>query len=101
MDITTQGLRRDLHRHPGVGFEAEYAAGRIAAEWKKLGIPRRTKVGRTGVVGLIKGAKPGPCVALCADMDALNRQEVARKVARRVRDFAPGGGFVFTQVHNT
>ncbi len=85
MDITTQELRRavvevfpkirrlrhDLHRHPGVGFEVEYAAGLIAAELKKLGIPRRTKVGRTGVVGLIKGAKPGPCVALRADMDAL------------------------------
>jgi len=80
-----RALRRDLHAHPGVKFEVEYAAKRVAEHLKKLGIPHRTKVGRTGVVGLIKGAKPGPCIALRADMDALPMAE-ANRVAWRSRN---------------
>ena len=66
-----RNLRRDLHRHPGVKFEVEYAAARVVEHMKRLGIPCRERVGHTGVVALLKGAKPGPCVALRADMDAL------------------------------
>ncbi len=68
---TIRDLRRDLHRHPGVKFEVEYAAKRVVEHMKRLGIPCRERVGRAGVVALLKGAKPGPCIALRADMDAL------------------------------
>ncbi len=64
-------LRRDLHAHPERGYHEFRTAGIVSRELRRLGIPHRAKVGRTGVVALIRGARPGPCVALRADMDAL------------------------------
>jgi len=65
------GWRRDLHEHPELGNEENRTAALIAAQLKRLGIEVQTGVGRTGVVGLLKGGKPGPVVALRADMDGL------------------------------
>jgi amidohydrolase len=65
------GWRRDLHEHPELGNEETRTAALIAAQLKRLGIEVQTGVGRTGVVGLLKGGKPGPVVALRADMDGL------------------------------
>ncbi len=64
-------IRRDLHAHPELGFEEVRTAGVVAAELTRLGIPHRTGVGRTGVFGVIEGGRPGPTLAIRADMDAL------------------------------
>ncbi|WP_426059431.1 amidohydrolase [Hymenobacter sp. B1770] len=63
--------RRDLHQHPELGNEETRTAGIIAAHLKKLGLEVQTGVARTGVVGILRGGKPGPVVALRADMDGL------------------------------
>ena len=68
-------LRRDFHRHPEMGYREVRTAGIVSRELKRLGIPHRTKVGRTGVVGVLRGKRSGPCVALRADMDALPIRE--------------------------
>ncbi len=64
-------LRRDIHAHPELAFEEVRTAGIVAAELARLGIAHRTGVGRTGVLGVIEGARPGPTLAIRADMDAL------------------------------
>lgn len=63
--------RRDFHQHPELGNRETRTAGIIAAHLKKLGIETKEGVGKTGVVGILKGGKPGPCIALRADIDAL------------------------------
>lgn len=63
--------RRDFHEHPELGNHETRTAGIIAAHLKALGLEVKTGVARTGVVGLLKGGKPGPVVALRADMDGL------------------------------
>jgi len=64
-------LRRDLHRRPELAFAEHATAARVAAELARIGIPARTGVGRTCVVGLIEGGRPGPTLLIRADMDAL------------------------------
>jgi amidohydrolase len=64
-------IRRDIHAHPETGFDTIRTAGIVAEELRALGIERQTGIGRTGVVATISGARPGPCVILRADMDAL------------------------------
>lgn len=68
-------LRRDIHAHPELAFEETRTAGIVAAELARLGIPHRTGIGHTGVVGIIEGGRPGPTLAIRADMDALPIQE--------------------------
>lgn len=63
--------RRDFHRHPELGFHELRTAGIVAAHLLELGIETRVGVGKTGVVGLIEGAGPGPTLLLRFDMDAL------------------------------
>ena len=64
--------RRDFHANPELGNREFRTAGIVAEHLKKLGFDEvRTAVAHTGVVGLLKGALPGPVVALRADMDAL------------------------------
>ncbi|MCB0397295.1 MAG: amidohydrolase [Flavobacteriales bacterium] len=63
--------RRDFHEHPELSNRETRTAEIIAAHLKKLGMEVKTGVAVTGVVGLLKGDKPGPVVALRADMDAL------------------------------
>ena len=64
--------RRDLHQHPELGNREFRTAGIVADHLRALGLDEvRTGVAHTGVVGLLKGALPGPGVALRADMDGL------------------------------
>ncbi|ARK12034.1 amidohydrolase [Fibrella sp. ES10-3-2-2] len=63
--------RRDFHQNPELGNRETRTAGIIAAHLHALGIEVKTGVGKTGVVGILKGGKPGPVVALRADMDGL------------------------------
>ena len=63
--------RRDLHANPELGFAETRTAGVVAEHLRALGLEVRTGVGRTGVVGILRGGKPGRTVALRADMDAL------------------------------
>ncbi|GAC1371667.1 MAG: M20 family metallopeptidase [Hymenobacter sp.] len=63
--------RRDIHEHPELGNQETRTAALIAAHLKKLGLEVQTGVARTGVVGVLRGGKPGPVVALRADMDGL------------------------------
>jgi amidohydrolase len=67
----TQSLRRDFHRHPELGFREIRTGGIVARELEALGIEVTKGVGKTGVVGLLEGAKPGPTLLLRFDMDAL------------------------------
>jgi amidohydrolase len=67
--------RRYIHQHPELS-NREYKTGEfIAQHLKELGIEVKTPVAKTGVVGILKGAKPGPVIALRADMDALPIKE--------------------------
>lgn len=68
-------IRRDLHRHPELSGKEERTAGVVAGRLRGLGLEVRTGVGGTGVLGFLRGSRPGPCVALRADMDALPIQE--------------------------
>jgi amidohydrolase len=63
--------RRDFHEHPELGNQEIRTAGIIAAHLKSLGLEVKEKVAVTGVVGILRGGKPGPVVALRADMDGL------------------------------
>ncbi len=63
--------RRDFHAHPELGNHEVRTADIVAKHLKSLGIEVKTGVAKTGVVGLLRGAKPGPVVALRADMDGL------------------------------
>ena len=63
--------RRDFHEHPELGNRETRTAKIVADHLRSLGMEVRTGVAHTGVVGVLKGAKPGKVVALRADMDAL------------------------------
>jgi amidohydrolase len=63
--------RRDIHQHPELGNREFRTAALVAEHLRTLGIEVRTNVAHTGVIGLLQGGKPGPVVALRADMDAL------------------------------
>jgi len=67
--------RRDFHQHPEIGLQEERSAGIVAEHLRSLGLQVRTGVGRTGVVGLLEGGRPGKTLMLRADMDALPIQE--------------------------
>jgi len=71
----TQALRRDFHMHPELGFRELRTGGIVAQELEALGIEVTKGVGKTGVVGLLEGGKPGPTLLLRFDMDALPIQE--------------------------
>ncbi|MDP2116701.1 MAG: amidohydrolase [Brevundimonas sp.] len=63
--------RRDLHANPELGFAETRTAALVAEHLRGLGMEVRTEVAKTGVVGILRGGRPGPTVALRADMDAL------------------------------
>ena len=74
---TMTDIRRDLHQHPELGFQEVRTAGIIARRLEQLGYAVRTGLGKTGVTGLLKGARPGKTLLLRADIDALPLQEEA------------------------
>lgn len=68
-------IRRDLHRHPEVSGKEERTSALVAKYLQDMGLEVRRCNGNYGVVGLLSGGKPGPTVALRADMDALPLKE--------------------------
>jgi amidohydrolase len=78
--------RRDIHQHPELGFLEQRTAALVAKRLRSLGIEVREGVGKTGVVGVLRGAEPGRTVALRADMDALPvSEDTGLPFASRVR----------------
>ena len=67
--------RRDIHQNPELAYQETRTAALVAQHLTALGYEVTTGVAETGVIGLLKGGKPGPCVALRADMDALPVEE--------------------------
>lgn len=63
--------RRDFHEHPELSYEEVRTARVVAAHLRSLRMEVRTGVAQTGVVGVLRGGRPGPVIALRADMDAL------------------------------
>jgi amidohydrolase len=63
--------RRDIHQHPELSYQETRTAKLVADHLRSLGMEVKTGVGGNGVVGILKGGRPGPVVALRADMDAL------------------------------
>lgn len=63
--------RRHLHMHPELSFQEKETSGFIAARLQELGLVVKTGVGGHGVIGTLKGDKPGRTVVLRSDMDAL------------------------------
>ncbi|HPN72269.1 MAG TPA: amidohydrolase, partial [Saprospiraceae bacterium] len=61
----------DIHQHPELGNREVRTSALVAKHLESLGIQVTRNVGVTGVVGVLKGGKPGPVVALRADMDGL------------------------------
>jgi len=64
-------LRREFHQYPELAYQEYETSKRVTRELKKLGLEVKTKVAKTGVVGLLRGSKKGKTAALRADMDAL------------------------------
>ena len=64
-------VRHDLHRHPELGNREVRTAALVARELRRLGLEVRTGVAKTGVVGILRGGRPGRTVGVRADMDAL------------------------------
>ena len=67
--------RHDIHQYPELGNREFRTSKKIEEHLVSLGIEVETKIAYTGLVGLIKGGKPGPTIALRADMDALPVEE--------------------------
>jgi amidohydrolase len=70
-------IRRDIHQHPELAFNEHRTAKLVAERLKSLGIDVQTGIGKTGVVGILKGNGSGKTIALRADMDALPMQETS------------------------
>src|SRR5436309_12660585 len=78
--------RRDIHAHPELSSREPRTADLVAQHLRSLGLEVRTGVAHTGVIGVLRGGKPGPVVALRADMDALPvTEEVDLPFASKVR----------------
>jgi len=71
MEMKVIEWRRHFHQYPELSNREVKTAAIVADHLKKLGIEVQTGVAKTGVVGLLKTGKPGPVIALRADMDAL------------------------------
>lgn len=63
--------RRDFHQHPELGNRETRTASVVAAHLRRLGMEVRTGVAGTGVIGILRGGRPGPVVALRSELDAL------------------------------
>lgn len=71
VDAKVLGWRRDFHQYPELGNREFRTAKAVAAHLRSLGLEVTTGVAHTGVTAVLKGGKPGPRIALRADMDAL------------------------------
>jgi len=68
--------RRDFHQHPELGNREFRTSAIVAEHLQSLGMEVQTGIAHTGVVGILRGGRPGPVVALRADMDGLPVQEL-------------------------
>ena len=64
-------IRHDIHQHPELGNREFRTAELVANHLRSLGLEVRTGIAHTGVVGVLRGGRPGPTIAVRADMDAL------------------------------
>jgi amidohydrolase len=64
-------IREDIHCHPELGLKETRTSALVADYFRRLGLEVRTGYATTGVIGILKGGKPGPIVAMRGDMDAL------------------------------
>ncbi|HEX3109084.1 MAG TPA: amidohydrolase, partial [Thermoanaerobaculia bacterium] len=71
LESSVTACRRDIHQHPELGNREFRTSKLVAEKLKSLGIEVKTPIAHTGVVGILRGGKPGRVVALRADMDAL------------------------------
>ncbi len=71
IESKTIAWRRDFHEHPELGNNEIRTAKIIADHLRSLGLEVKEGVGKTGVIGILKGDKPGPVIGLRADMDGL------------------------------
>ncbi|MBI4251996.1 MAG: amidohydrolase [Candidatus Tectomicrobia bacterium] len=69
--------RRAIHMQPELGYEEHETAGRVAAALEEWGLEVRRGVARTGVVAVLRTGRPGPTLAIRADMDALPIEEAS------------------------
>jgi amidohydrolase len=69
-------LRRDFHRHPELSFQEKRTSEIIAERLTKAGLEVKTGIAKTGVVGILRGDKPGKTIAWRADIDALPLTEI-------------------------
>jgi len=84
-------LRRDLHCHPELGLQEKRTSALVAEYFRKLGLEVRTGYAVTGVVGILKGGRPGPIVAMRGDMDALPiTEETGLPFASKVKAIVEG-----------
>lgn len=68
--------RRQIHQHPELGFQEKQTAAFVVQKLDEWEIEYRSGVAKTGIVAVISGHKPGPVLAIRADMDALPIQEL-------------------------
>lgn len=84
-------IRRDLHAHPELSMEERRTAALVAEYFDKLGLEVRTGIGGFGVLGILRGRKPGPVVGMRGDMDALPiTEETGLPFASKVRGVRDG-----------
>ena len=69
-------IRRDIHQYPEIGMEEVRTSALVKAELEKLGLEVQDKVGKMGVVGLLRGREDGKTILLRADMDCLPMDEL-------------------------
>src|SRR5215470_670659 len=69
-------LRRDFHRHPELSFQEKRTAEIIAERLHGAGLEVRAGIAGTGVVGVLRGERPGKTIAWRADIDALPLTEI-------------------------
>jgi len=79
-------IRRDIHKHPELSFQEFRTAKLVSDSLKKFGLKVDENIGKTGVVGILKGARPGKTIAFRADMDALPIQETSDLSYKSVND---------------
>ncbi len=67
--------RRQFHQYPELGFQEQLTAGKISGVLTRLNIEHQTGIAETGILATIDSGRPGPVLAIRADMDALPVQE--------------------------
>ncbi|MGD7366551.1 amidohydrolase, partial [Ralstonia pseudosolanacearum] len=68
-------LRRDIHAHPELAFQETRTSNLVAERLRQWGLEVHTGLGKTGVVGVLRGGSGGKTIGLRADMDALPMPE--------------------------